>query len=207
MHLPDGILPIEQSVLYIILTVIILCIYNYKLSKTDNVEKQIVNIALFSTLVFILSSLSIPSPIGIPIHFFVIPIVVILLGVVSSTICSCISLIGQVIMLNMGGITSFGANFIVMGFVLAIVTYAFYMIFKNINERLSIFLATIMGIISATFIQAIMLVLSGSITFNAVISTLVPYYMFISIIEGILNVMIFFSLESVKPELLKLNKV
>ena len=57
MHLPDGILPIEQSVLYIILTVIILCIYNYKLSKTDNVEKQIVNIALFSTLVFILSSL------------------------------------------------------------------------------------------------------------------------------------------------------
>jgi cobalt/nickel transport system permease protein len=107
----------------------------------------------------------------------------------------------------MGGITSFGANFIVMGFVLAIVTYAFYMIFKNINERLSTFLATIMGIISATFIQAIMLVLSGSITFNAVISTLVPYYMFISIIEGILNVMIFFSLESVKPELLKLNKV
>ena len=207
MHLPDGILPVDQAFLYLVLSVIILAVYNYKFSKSEQIEKQIVNIALFSAIVLLLSSLSIPSPLGIPIHFFVIPIVVILLGVISATICSCISLIGQALLLNMGGITSFGANFLVMGFLLSIVTIVFYNIFLNIDERIAIFLSTIMGIISATFLQAIMLVLSGSITFNAVISTLVPYYMFISIIEGILNVMIFFSLESVKPELLKLNKV
>ena len=64
-----------------------------------------------------------------------------------------------------------------------------------------------MGIISATFIQAFMLVLSGSITFNAVISTLIPYYMFISVIEGILNVIIIFTIKNLKPEILNLNKI
>ncbi len=206
MHLPDGIIPIEQALIYFLLTVIIMALYNYKLSKTENAEKQIVKIALFSAIVFILSSLSIPSPLGIPIHFFVIPIVVILLGLISGTICSCISLIGQTLLLNMGGITVFGANFLVMGFVLALVTSIFYNIFLNIDERVAIFLATIIAIISATFLQAVMLVLSGSITFNAVVSTLVPYYMFISFIEAILNIMIFYALKSVKPEILELNK-
>ena len=207
MHLPDGILPIEQAILYLFLTIIILCACNYKLSKINDIEKRFVYIAIFSAVVFILSSVSIPSPIGIPIHFFVIPIVVILLGVISGTICSFVSLIGQAILLNMGGITSLGANFIVMGFVLSFVTYAFYIIFINIDERIAIFLSTIMGIISATFIQAFMLVLSGSITFNAVISTLIPYYMFISVIEGILNVIIIFTIKNLKPEILNLNKI
>jgi len=207
MHLPDGILPVDQAFLYLVLSVIILAVYNYKFSKSEQIEKQIVNIALFSAIVLLLSSLSIPSPLGIPIHFFVIPIVVILLGVISATICSCISLIGQALLLNMGGITSFGANFLVMGFLLSIVTIVFYNIFLNIDERIAIFLSTIMGIISATFLQAIMLVLSGSITFNAVISTLVPYYMFISVIEAVLNLMIVTTIKKVKPELLELNKV
>lgn len=207
MHLPDGILPVDQAFLYLLLSIIILVAYNYKLSKVEQVEKQIVNIALFSAIVLILSSLSIPSPLGIPIHFFVIPIVVILLGVISGTICSCISLIGQALLLNMGGLTSFGANFLVMGFLISVVTIIFYKIFLNIDRKVAIFLSTIMGIISATFLQAVMLVLSGSITFNAVISTLVPYYMFISVIEAVLNVLIFSSLKKVKPELLDLNKV
>lgn len=207
MHLPDGIIPIEQSLVYLFLTIIILIVYYYKFSKIDNKEKQIVNIALFSAVVLILSSLSIPSPLGIPIHFFVIPLVVILLGLISGTIVSFISLIGQAIILNMGGITSFGANFIVMGFVIAIVTYAFYNIFINLDERIALFLSTIMGIISATFVQAIILVISGSITFNAVISTLIPYYMFIAVIEGFLNIIIVYTLKKVKPEVLKLNRV
>lgn len=207
MHLPDGIIPFEQSLVYLFLTIIILIVYYYKFSKSDNKEKQIVNIALFSAVVLILSSLSIPSPLGIPIHFFVIPLVVILLGLISGTIVSFISLIGQAIILNMGGITSFGANFIVMGFVIAIVTYAFYNIFINLDERIALFLSTIIGIISATFVQAIILVISGSITFNAVISTLIPYYMFIAVIEGFLNIIIVYTLKKVKPEVLKLNRV
>jgi len=207
MHLPDGIIPFEQSIVYLFITIMILLLYYYKFSKIENKEKQIVNIALFSAVVLILSSLSIPSPIGIPIHFFVIPLIVILLGIISATMVSCISLSGQAIILNLGGITSFGANFIVMGFVIAIVTYAFYNIFINIDERTALFLSTIMGIISATFVQAIILVISGSITFNAVISTLIPYYMFIAIIEGFLNIIIVYTLKKVKPEVLNLNRV
>ena len=94
-----------------------------------------------------------------------------------------------------------------MGFLISIVMMAFYNIFLNIDERIAIFLSTIVAIISATFLQAIMLVLSGSITFNAVMSTLIPYYMFISVIEATLNVIIIYALRKVKPEILELNRI
>ena len=207
MHLPDGIIPLEQSLLYLLLTLSVLAIYYHKFSKLENKERQIVNIAIFSAIVLLLSSLSIPSPLGIPIHFFVIPLVVIVLGVISATFCSFISLLAQALFLGMGGLTSYGANFLVMGFLISIVMMAFYNIFLNIDERIAIFLSTIVAIISATFLQAIMLVLSGSITFNAVISTLIPYYMFISVIEATLNVIIIYALRKVKPEILELNRI
>ena len=119
MHLPDGIIPLEQEIIYYIISLIILTLYFYKFSKNDNKEKQIVLIAIFAVFTFVLSSLSVPSPLGVPIHFFLIPLVVILLGYVTGTIVAFISLLGQVLFLNMGGITSFGANFIVMGFIIA----------------------------------------------------------------------------------------
>ncbi len=207
MHLPDGIITFNQAIIYYLLTIIILIIYNYLFSKNDNKEKQIVQIALFATITFLLSSLSFPSPMGIPIHFFVIPLAVIMIGLISGTFVSFISLLAQTLFLGMGGILSFGANFIVMGFVISLVTYVFYNTFSDINEKIAVFLSTIMGIMFATFTQIIILVISGSITFETILSILTPYYMFIAIIEGILNVMIIYAISSIKPEIMELNKI
>lgn len=206
MHLPDGIIPFEQSVVYWIITVLILVIFYYYYSKQENKEKNIVSIAIYAVFVTVLSSVSIPSPLGVPIHFFIIPLTVILIGPINAGFVSLISLIFQSMILNMGGIVCFGANFIVMGFVIAVVTHITYKIFANINDNYAIFLSTVMGIMSATLTQVLILLLSGTMTLNSLLITLVPFYMFISIIEAFANVIIINALMHVKPELREIQK-
>ena len=207
MHLPDGIISFEQAMIYWIITLIIILLFFYKISKDENKEKRIISIALFSVFTIVITSLSIPSPFGVPIHFFLIPLIAMILGPFSSTIVSFIALLMQVFTLNMGGITSLGANFIVIGFILPIVTYSFYKLFLNLNKKLAIFGSTIIGIIAATFGQVGILLISGAMNFDLLLSTLVPFYLFISIIEGFCNVVIITSIEKIKPELIEINEI
>ena len=206
MHLPDGIIPVDQALVYWIITIVILLIFSYYFSKEQNREKHIVSIAIYAVFVTVLSSISIPSPLGVPIHFFIIPLTVILIGPINGGVVSLISLVFQSIVLGMGGIVSFGANFIVMGFVIAMVTHVFYKLFVKINENYAIFLSTIMAIMSATITQVIILLLSGTMTLDSLLLTLVPFYMFISIIEAVANIIIIHALYHIKPEIKELSK-
>ena len=107
----------------------------------------------------------------------------------------------------MGGITSLGANFIVMGFILSIATYGFYKLFAYINEKVAIFASTVIGIMFATFGQIAILVISGAMNFDMLLATLLPFYLFISIIEGFANVIIVTSIDRIKPEIREINQI
>ncbi|RAP44770.1 MAG: cobalamin biosynthesis protein CobM [Methanosphaera sp. SHI1033] len=205
MHLPDGIIPLDQAIIYWIITIIILAYFFYYFSKNENNEKSIVRIAIFAGCTFLLSAISIPSPLGIPIHFFVIPITSIVLGPILAIPVAFVSLLGQSLLFGMGGITSLGANFLVMGFILAICTDIFYRLFSEISNTIAIFLATLIGIICATFSQVAILMISGAMNFDTLLATLIPFYLFIGVIEGILNVLIVEAIRSLKPELLKIR--
>ncbi len=207
MHLPDGIVPLNQAIIYWIITFIIMAIFLYKFSKDENKEKRIISIAIFSVFTITVTSLSIPSPLGVPIHFFLIPLVAIVLGPNTSNIVSFISLLMQFLVLNMGGITILGANFLVMGFILSYVTYGFYRLLEDLNKKIAIFASTIIGIMAATFGQVAILLLSGAMNFDVLLATLIPFYLFISIIEGFANIIIISAIEKIKPEIMEINKI
>ena len=207
MHLPDGIISFEQAAIYWIITLVIISIFLYKFSKDENKEKRIISIALFSVFTMVVTSVSVPSPLGVPIHFFLIPMIAIILGSLSSTIVSFVTLLMQALILNMGGITTLGANFLVMGFILSIATYGFYRVFSYLNEKAAIFASTIIGIMFATFSQVAILLISGAMNFDILLSTLVPFYLFISLIEGFANVVIITAIEKTKPEIIEINKI
>jgi cobalt/nickel transport system permease protein len=61
------------------------------------------------------------------------------------------------------------------------------------------------SILLATMAQIIVLLLSQTMTLMALLSTLVPFYLFISIVEGILTVMIVNAVDKIKPELLRIQ--
>ncbi len=207
MHLPDGIVPLNQAIIYWIITFIIISIFFYKFSKDEKKEKRIISIAIFSVFTITVTSLSIPSPLGVPIHFFLIPLVAILLGPLTSNIVSFISLLAQAILLNMGGITILGANFIVMGLILSFVCYGFYKLFDDLNKKFAIFASTIIGIMAATFGQVAILLISGAMNIDVLLATLIPFYLFISIIEGFANTIIITAIEQIKPEIIEMKKI
>ena len=99
-----------------------------------------------------------------------------------------------------------GANTMTMGIVLSFSTYLFYKLTLDLDRRLSVFAGTLMGIAMATIAQALMLVSAGVATLDMLMATLIPFYLFVAVIEGIANVLIVSALSGVKPELLTLNK-
>ena len=94
-----------------------------------------------------------------------------------------------------------------MGFILSIATYGFYKVFMYVNEKVAIFASTIIGIMFATFGQIAILVISGAMNFDLLLATLLPFYLFISIIEGFANVVIITAIERIKPEIREINQI
>ena len=207
MHLPDGIIPLWQTVIYWIITLIFLALYLFKLSRVNKKEKMIINTAVFAAVTVALSSLSIPSPFGVPIHFFLIPLAAILLGPLTAVTVAFLCFTVQFLFLGMGGLTSLGVNTVTMGIVMSFSTYIFYKLTLDLDEKLSIFSGTFMGIILATVAEILILIGAGVATLELLLTTLIPFYLFVAVIEGVANVFIINFISKIKPEMLKLDKI
>jgi len=207
LHIYDGLIPLWQSVIYLGFAIITLALYLFKLSKTEEKEKIIVNTAILTAATIAMSSLSIPSPFGVPVHFFVIPLVAILLGPLSGVAVAFLCLVLQFFFLGFGGITTLGVNTLSIGIMLSFSTYIFYNLLSGLDERLSVFSGTLMGIVIATLTQVVILMVAGAGTLEMLMATLIPFYMFIGVIEGAGNVFIMSFISKVKPEFLKIEKI
>ena len=148
LHIPDGLIPFNQTVIYWIISLIILGISFYYTSKKTEMEKRLVLTAVLTAMVVVATSITIPSPMGIPMHFFLIPLVVLILGPFNASLVSFLALLVQAFVLGMGGVTTLGINVLNMGIILSIVVYLVYTLFVNINKPLAIFISTVSGIIT-----------------------------------------------------------
>ena len=162
MHIPDGLIPFEQAMAYLVVCLIIVGISFYYASKKTDMEKRLVLTGILTAVAVVATSVTIPSPMGIPMHFFIIPLVVLILGPFNAIIVSFLSLLVQSLAIGEGGITTLGVNVLDMGIILSIVVYFVYNLFSSINERFAIFLSTLMGILAATILQIFILVLANT---------------------------------------------
>ena len=80
MHIPDGLIPLDQSMIYLAISLGILAISFKYYSKKADTGKRLVLTGLLTAITIVATSLTIPSPMGIPMHFFIIPLVVLILG-------------------------------------------------------------------------------------------------------------------------------
>lgn len=207
MHLPDGLIPLSHAVIYWIITIFFIALYLYQLSRTEHRDRTVVYTAIFAAATVAISSISVPSPLGVPVHFFLIPLVAILLGPLSGIMVALLCLVIQYFLMGMGGVTTLGANTLAIGVTISLATYLFYSLTKELNQRLAIFSGTLLGIMMATLVQVLMLYLAGVATLDMLLVTLVPFYLFIAFMEGFANVAITSFIFKVKPELLTLEKI
>lgn len=207
MHIPDGLIPIEQAIVYLIISLIIVGISFYYTSKKTDMEKRLVLSGVLTAVAVVATSVTIPSPMGIPMHFFVIPLVVLILGPFNAILVSFLSLLVQALAVGEGGLTTLGINVLDMGIILSFIVYFVYKLFSSINERFAIFLATVMGILSATVVQIVILVLANTTSLEVLLGSLLPYYLMIGVIEGIINVIIIEFLSRTNNTILEIEKV
>lgn len=207
MHIPDGLIPLEQSMIYLIISLIILAISFYYCSRKTDMSERLVLIGILTAVAVVATSVTIPSPMGIPMHFFIIPLVVLILGPFNASLVSFLALLVQAFALGMGGVTTLGVNVLDMGIILSFVVYAVYKIFVNVNDKFAIFISTLSGILAATVTQIVVLTIANTTSLNVLLASLLPYYLMIGVIEGIMNIVILEFISKTNNSILELEKV
>lgn len=207
MHIPDGLIPFEQVMVYLVVSLIIVAVSFYYVSKKTDMERRLVLSGVLTAITVVATSVTIPSPMGIPMHFFIIPLVVLILGPFNAILVSFLSLLVQALGIGEGGITTLGINVLDMGIILSCVVYFVYKLFSSINERFAVFSSTVAGILAATLIQILILVLANTTSLEVLLGSLLPYYLMIGIIEGIANVIILEFISRTNNNILEIEKV
>jgi cobalt/nickel transport system permease protein len=207
MHIPDGLIPLDQSMIYLAISLIILAISFYYYSKKADMGKRLVLTGILTAITIVATSLTIPSPMGIPMHFFIIPLVVLILGPFNAALVSFLALLVQAFMLGMGGVTTLGVNVLDMGIILSFVVYGVYRVFVNVNVRLAIFIATVAGILAATVTQIPVLTIANTTSLEVLLASLLPYYLMVGVIEGIINIVILEFISRTNNSILEIEKV
>ncbi|HIH70452.1 MAG TPA: cobalamin biosynthesis protein CobM, partial [Methanothermobacter thermautotrophicus] len=86
-------------------------------------------------------------------------------------------------------------------------TYAVYSVVSELDRSLAVFTATFLGIMVATVFHIMILLAAGVAGPEMLMATLIPFYIFVGVIEGVANIFIVSFLERMKPELTMMERV
>ncbi len=196
MHISDGVLSLEATVVVSAISVIALA-KAIKELKNDDISITAVASAMF----FIASFIHIP--------FGVTQIHLILLGVIgiliswSSFVAIFVALLLQALLLGYGGIASLGVNLFIMAMPAVVVYYLYNMSFvKNLNDKIKFFLVGFLGTFFATLFLTLILYFSKE-EYNYVAYSIFGVNIITMVIEGIVSMFLLLFIKKVYPKILK----
>jgi len=196
MHISDGVLSLEATVVVSAISLIAL-IKAVKELKDEEISLTAVASAMF----FIASFIHIP--------FGVTQIHLILLGVIgiliswSSFVAIFVALLLQALLLGYGGIVSIGVNLFVMATPAVIVHYLYHTEFiSKLNDKLKYFLVGFTGTFFATLFLTMILYFSKE-EYNYAAFTIFTVNIVTMIIEGIVSMFLLLFIKRVYPKVLK----
>ncbi|AXH10535.1 cobalamin biosynthesis protein [Malaciobacter halophilus] len=200
MHISDGILSPEVATTLAVVGGA-MCLYSLKEIKNENIALS----AAMSALFFVASFIHIPLG-PTQIHLILVGVIGLFLGRLSFLPIS-IALILQATMLGYGGVTSLGANIVIM----ALPAYLVHLIFKanfvqKINEKVKFFFVGFLGVFFATVILALVLLFAKDeylIASYTVVAANVPAM----VLEGIITLFLLMYIKKAMPSLLKEYKI
>lgn len=212
MHIMEGYLPISFCISWGILCLPFLAAGFFSIRKTLHENRKTITIlAMAGAYVFVISSLKIPSVTGSCSHMTGTGLGAILFGPGAVSILGVIVLLFQAILLAHGGLTTLGANTFSMAVAGPFLAYGVYKLCGrcNVNRRVSIFLAAMLGDLFTYCVTSFQLALaypstSGGVAASAVkfLGVFAPTQLPLAVIEGILTVILVIGLETyAKPEL------
>ncbi|MFY4821607.1 cobalt transporter CbiM [Aliarcobacter butzleri] len=196
MHISDGIISIEVATVSAVAT-LAFCVYSFK----NLINEKIALVASMSALFFVTSFIHIPFGVT-QIHLMLIGFIGIFLGSLAF-ISIAIALILQALLLGFGGLSSLGANILVM----ALPAYLVYLIFKleilkKLNEKVKFFLVGFLGVFISSLLLFTVLVFSKD-EYLAVAYSIIAVNIPTMILEGIVTMFLLLYIKKSMPKLLK----
>ncbi len=196
MHISDGVLGLETTLIVSVISLIAL-VKAVRELKNEDISLTSVASAMF----FIASFIHIP--------FGVTQIHLILLGVIgiliswSSFVAIFIALLLQALLLGYGGITSLGVNLFVMATPAVIVYYINKNeIFSKINEKVRFFLIGFLGTFFATLFLVLILYFSKT-EYEWAAYSIFTVNLFTMTIEGFVSMFLLMFIKKVYPKILE----
>lgn len=196
MHISDGVLSVEVASTLAVVSVA-LCAYSIKSIKNENIAMA----AAMSALFFVASFIHIP--IGpTQIHLVLVGVIGVFLGSLSF-LSITIALLLQAVLLGYGGLSSLGANIVIM----ALPAYMVYLLFRidfmrKLNEKVKFFLIGFLGVCFSTILLALVLLFAKEeylIASYSVIVANIPAM----ILEGLITVFLLQYIKKSIPKLLE----
>ncbi|KLE08942.1 cobalt transporter CbiM [Aliarcobacter butzleri] len=196
MHISDGIISIEVATVSAVAT-LAFCVYSFK----NLTNEKIALVASMSALFFVTSFIHIPFGVT-QIHLMLIGFIGIFLGSLAF-ISIAIALILQALLLGFGGLSSLGANILVM----ALPAYLVYLIFKleilkRLNEKVKFFLVGFLGVFISSLLLFTVLVFSKD-EYLAVAYSIIAVNIPTMILEGLVTMFLLLYIKKSMPKLLK----
>jgi len=196
MHISDGVLTLETTVVISVISIIAL-VKAIRELKNEDISLTAVASAMF----FIASFIHIP--------FGVTQIHLILLGVIgiliswNSFVAIFVALLLQALLLGYGGISSLGVNLFIMAMSAVIIYYLYnFQIVKKLNDKIKFFLVGFLGTFFATLFLTLILYFSKE-EYNYAAFSIFSVNIITMIIEGIVSMFLLLFIKKVYPKILK----
>jgi cobalt/nickel transport system permease protein len=205
MHIPDGLIPFPQYLIYGIISIIAI-FFALKWARNNLDERFIPLLAVLSAGIFAIQAMNVPIPFGTSGHMMGAALVAIILGSPwAAVLVLSIVLILQGLLFGDGGMTALGVNIFNMGVVGGFVGFYTYKSLKKVNGKFAVFAAGWASIFIAAIVAAIELALAGSFPLDLGLFYMGGFHAIIGIIEGAITLVVVLAIQNVRPDLFSLE--
>ncbi|SFB05987.1 energy-coupling factor ABC transporter permease [Clostridium frigidicarnis] len=216
MHIAEGFLSVNWCLFYFVLAAPFIFFSLRDINKKTSKNKELkMLLALVAAYVFMLSAMKIPSVTGSSSHPTGTGLGAIIFGPVVMGSVSLVVLLFQAVLLAHGGLTTLGANVISMGIVGPFIAYGIYMIFRNKNKKVAVFLGAALGDLATYIVTSLQLALAYPSATGGIMASFVKFGTIfaitqipLAIVEGLVSVMVYeFITKHCSDELVALGEV
>lgn len=204
LHIPDGFLSLAISVLFWIITIVLITMA-VKKTQGELGERQIPLMGIMAAFIFAAQMLNFPVAGGTSGHFLGGALAAIVLGPWAAILVMTSVVVLQGLLFQDGGLLVMGANIFNMGLLTALIGYGLYR--NAAGQSRSVRLAVAGGaawlaVMSAALMTSLQLWLSGTSTLAIVLPAMLGVHALIGLGEALITVAALAFIEQTKPDLL-----
>ena len=205
LHIPDGFLNITISIIFWLLTIVLVGLAIRKSQDTLK-ERQIPLMGIMAAFIFAAQMINFPVAGGTSGHLLGGALAAIVLGPWSAILVMTSVVALQGLLFQDGGLLVMGANIFNMGILTALIGYGLYQAVKKQKKGVQIpviAVAAWISVMAAALTTSFQLWLSGTSPAGVVFPAMLSVHMLIGIGEALITVAAFTFIMQVRPDLLQ----